>query len=138
MVFDEFPNDWEVICFPVICITTWVDNGYRAGLGYWSRSSGWDIRWCWWWCPIGDALVIIIKWYDVGAHWWSGYVCVVSGVGCKVDSPHFGTIGFTDAPQYDITMGIVYCDICFGEGDSAIGGGPAHSPTTGIFFTGGR
>ena len=49
---------------------------------------------------------------------WSGYA---SGGGCEVDSPHLGTTGFTDAPKYDSTMGIVDRDICFGESDSAIG-----------------
>lgn len=35
--------------------------------------------------------------------------------------PHLGTTGFTDDPQYDCTMGIVDCDVRFGESDSAIG-----------------
>ena len=77
----------------VICIATWMDDGCRAGLGSWSGSSGWDVRWCLvcqiiqvlnvlWQCSTGDAFVIIIVWYDVGAHSWSGCAGVVGGGSC--------------------------------------------------------
>ena len=63
-----------------------------TGVLYWSGSFGWDVSWClvrqlirllndlWWLWPI-NAVLIIIVWYNVGAHSWSGYAGHVGGGG---------------------------------------------------------